>query len=252
MPDRAGWATAVHQHAERPLLLLPPCLQGRSYLCKKLDLDARVAVVRPAGGRGGRGGGGCTGQFQGTPRLAPHTERPRAGPPLPPTRPTPRLPPSSPSSNRPQVLHQVHRLHRRGSPGRPTLLCALGAAGRSSAAGGRPRRAVQPRDGDHALAGLPPHLARHRRGCVPLAGQPSGLSPPVPVCLLPRAAHHPPLVPSSVPFFLSSPPAVFDTVDLFLPDVQFETEAAHVRLPHAARQRLNAAGARWPRDGWDG
>lgn len=28
-----------------------PCAQGRTYLCKKLDLDARVAVVRPAGGR---------------------------------------------------------------------------------------------------------------------------------------------------------------------------------------------------------
>lgn len=26
-------------------------VQGRTYLCKKLDLDARVAVVRPAGGR---------------------------------------------------------------------------------------------------------------------------------------------------------------------------------------------------------
>ena len=25
-------------------------VQGRTYLCKKLDLDARVAVVRPAGG----------------------------------------------------------------------------------------------------------------------------------------------------------------------------------------------------------
>ena len=37
-------------------------------------------------------------------------------------------------------------------------------------------------------------------------------------------------------------PAVFDTVDLFLPDVQFETEAAYVRLPHTVRQRLKEAG----------
>lgn len=26
----------------------PVSVQGRTYLCKKLDLDARVAVVRPA------------------------------------------------------------------------------------------------------------------------------------------------------------------------------------------------------------
>lgn len=34
-------------------------LQGRTYLCKKLDLDARVAVVRPAGGWARRFVCGC-------------------------------------------------------------------------------------------------------------------------------------------------------------------------------------------------
>jgi len=33
---------------------------------------------------------------------------------------------------------------------------------------------------------------------------------------------------------------VFDTVDLFLPDVQYETEATHLRLPAAARRRVEA------------
>lgn len=37
-------------------------------------------------------------------------------------------------------------------------------------------------------------------------------------------------------------PAVFDTVDLFVPDVQFETQAAYLRLPRHVRQRLKEAG----------
>ena len=37
-------------------------------------------------------------------------------------------------------------------------------------------------------------------------------------------------------------PAVFDTVDLFVPDVQLATEAAYIRLPPAARERCRAAG----------
>jgi DEAD/DEAH box helicase domain-containing protein len=35
---------------------------------------------------------------------------------------------------------------------------------------------------------------------------------------------------------------VFDSVDLFLPDVQYETEAAYIRLPPTARRRVEAAG----------
>ncbi|KAG7666576.1 hypothetical protein KSW81_000350 [Nannochloris sp. 'desiccata'] len=35
---------------------------------------------------------------------------------------------------------------------------------------------------------------------------------------------------------------VFDSVDLFLPDVQYETEAAYLRLPPTARRRVEAAG----------
>lgn len=38
------------------------------------------------------------------------------------------------------------------------------------------------------------------------------------------------------------PSAVFDTVDLFLPDVQFQTEASYIRLPPGARQALRVAG----------
>lgn len=35
---------------------------------------------------------------------------------------------------------------------------------------------------------------------------------------------------------------MFDTVDLFVPDVQFETQAAYLRLPRHVRQRLKEAG----------
>ncbi|KAL4447650.1 hypothetical protein ABPG75_004869 [Micractinium tetrahymenae] len=43
---------------------------------------------------------------------------------------------------------------------------------------------------------------------------------------------------------------VFDTVDLFVPDVQFETEAAYLRLPRHVRQCLKEAGKCLPfRDG---
>jgi ATP-dependent helicase YprA (DUF1998 family) len=35
---------------------------------------------------------------------------------------------------------------------------------------------------------------------------------------------------------------VFDSVDLFLPDVQYETEAVYLRLPPTARRRVEAAG----------
>lgn len=37
--------------APTPFLTLPPtptACQGKTYLCKKVDLDARVAIVRPA------------------------------------------------------------------------------------------------------------------------------------------------------------------------------------------------------------
>jgi hypothetical protein len=53
-----------------------------------------------------------------------------------------------------------------------------------------------------------------------------------------------PAVPSYglLPHAVPAVPAVFDTVDLFLPDVQFETEAAYIRLPHTVRQRLKEAG----------
>ena len=35
---------------------------------------------------------------------------------------------------------------------------------------------------------------------------------------------------------------VFDSVNLFLPDVQYQTEAAYIRLPPAARRAVEAAG----------
>jgi hypothetical protein len=66
------------------------------------------------------------------------------------------------------------------------------------------------------------------------------MAPCLPCCLLYRARCHTPAhapLPSILPCC-----AVFDTVDLFLPDVQFATEASYVRLPPLARQRVREAG----------
>lgn len=156
--------------------------QGRTYLCKKLDLGARVAVVRPAD-------------------LKYYTK--------------------------PVDFTDVHVVGGRSAfPHNPGL----------AGLGGRPgpgATAEQQQEQEQEAAAAQAQEQGDSAGAV-TAGHPRT-----------SACAGPALVTTRWLGFVRvwrGSGQVFDRVDLFLPDVQYETHAAYLRLPPSARRRVEAAG----------